>query len=348
MDKIKVLHVITGLKPGGAEKVVFDLCRMTDRTIFDVQVVSLSKRTELLTKFLDHNIPTLAIKIGKTPLGVFKAIAKINGIIKKQKISILHAHMTHSMIVCGFLKLLNPTIKIVFTSHNFNVGSIVREFILRALKPFRDVDIVFSEEMTNAFYINNKVVLPNGIETKAYDLALPKRKKFTFLTIGRIEFVKNHILLIEAAKKLKNKIDFELLIVGDGVLRSEIEQKIAEYKLQDVVKLLGFRNDIVELCNSAHVFVLPSHWEGMPISMLEAGASGMVVLSTPVGSIPSLINEHTGILASADKFSDAMLRVYEDFDSYRPLGANVKKLVQNEYDLEKIVQKHQEIYLSLI
>ena len=190
------------------------------------------------------------------------------------------SHLVHSAIVAGFVRLFSWNTKIVFTSHTINLEGRAREILIWLFKCLRSADILFSKEMIKYYNCSNIEFLPNGIGTEDYQMDLPRFEKFTFIAIGRLRQVKNHIILINAAKKLKEKIgdDFQILIVGKGPEKENLESAILDNQCQDVVKLLGFRKDIVELCNQSHVFVLPSLWEGFPISLLEAGASGLPVI----------------------------------------------------------------------
>ena len=98
--------------------------------------------------------------------------------------------MVHALIFASLLKVFNPSIKIVYTSHNINVGSKLREFIIWSLKIFRDIDIVFSKDILKYFYKKQYRVIPNGIKISKYNLNSKKNQKFTFISIGRLEVVK--------------------------------------------------------------------------------------------------------------------------------------------------------------
>lgn len=272
----------------------------------------------------------------------------MNLFIKEKNIQIIHAHMAHSIIVASIIKIFNPSLKIVFTSHNLNIGSRVREFIVWFLKPFRNIDIVFSKEILKYFYKSNYKVIPNGIKIDKYDLKIKKNQKFTFIAIGRLEPVKNHLFLIEMVNKLKDNYTFELHIVGDSYLKNDIEKKIKEYKLEDRVKLLGLRTDIPKLLNQSHCLLMPSLWEGLPIVILEAGASSLPVLSTPVGSIPSIINEQNGYLSSLENFRNSMIHVLENYEEAKDKGINLFEDINRTYSIDSIVIEHEKIYKGLV
>ena len=348
MKKINILQLVTGLGMGGAEKVVLDLAKYTSKDGFNTFVVAMSKRDELLQEFLDSNIDTTLLRKSNSIKDIFSIINFLNKIIKEKNIQIIHAHMTHSIIVASILKILNPSLKIVYTSHNLNIGSKIRELIVWSLKPFRDVDIVFSKDILKYFYKQNYRVIPNGIKVDKYNLGLEKNQKFTFIAIGRLETVKNHEFLIKIANDLKDKYDFEIQIVGDGYLRDELKELIQKYALEYRVKLLGLRNDIPKLLNQSHCLLMPSLWEGLPIVILEAGASSLPVISTPVGSIPSLLNSKNAYLAELDNFKNKMIEVLDDYEGAKFKGKKLFEDIRLKYSIEAVIEAHEKIYRELV
>lgn len=235
MSQIKLLQLITGLGMGGAEKVVLDLSKFINNDSFQTHVVALSNKTELLNEFLHNNINVTVLNGKNNFKYFFKIIREVNSYVKQNAIQVLHAHMTHALIVACIIKLVNPRLKIVYTSHNINIGSRLREIMVYFLKPFRNIDIIFSKNILKFFYKKNHIVIPNGIHIEKYSLKLLKPKVFTLTCIGRLEYVKNHTFLVDLANKLKSKIKFKIQIVGAGELEQELKQKVHELGLQDYV-----------------------------------------------------------------------------------------------------------------
>jgi len=348
MKKINLLHVITGLGMGGAERVVLDLASASDKKKFNIKVVSLSKRIELLDDFRKQNIDTNVLYKNSDLISMIEMIKFVNKFVKENNIEIIHAHMTHAAIVASMVKLFNPGVKVVFTSHSSNVGSRAREFFLFCLKPLRNIDIVFSKDILKFFYKKNYKIVPNGIKLENYNLKVKKNKKFTFITIGRLETVKNHQYLIEIANRLKNEFDFELQIVGDGYLKNDLLALIKKYKLEDTVKLLGLRNDIPILLNQSHCFLMPSLWEGLPIVLLESAASRIPIIATPVGSIPSFLTENDGYLTHLNNFEHTMTSVFENYQVAENKAEHLYQKLKLNYSIDSIVMMHEKIYNKVL
>ncbi|WDF57139.1 glycosyltransferase [Mucilaginibacter sp. KACC 22063] len=348
MTKPKVLHISTGLDRGGAEKVILDLSTYLMQNDFEVHVIGLTDKDKFKDAFEQQGITINTLNITKSPLSLIEGLSTARKFIKKHDIKLIHAHMTHALIFASLLKLLLPSINIVFTPHSFNIGSSLRFAIVRFLKPLRKADILFSAKMKRSCYKKQSYIIPNGIDTAKYDVSYPKNQRFTFVTIGRLERVKNHSALIECAAMLKGQFDFEIQLVGDGILREDLQKAALDKGVADILKFCGYQSNVAEICSRAHVFLLPSLWEGFPISLLEAGASGIPVLSTPVGSIPEVIGKEYGYLAEIIDFPVVMHEMYKNYQEALSKAELFRSVVQQKYDLKIIGKRHTNIYLQLI
>ena len=347
MKKIKILQLITGLGMGGAEKVVLDLSSFINEEKFDCSVVSLGDRIELLDSFKFKNIKTKVL-FGKNNLyDFFRLFFNVNSYVKDNSIEIIHAHMTHSLLIASFVKILKPSLKIVYTSHNLNIGGKHREYIVWLLRPLRNLDIVFSEDILKFFYKKKQLVIPNGINIEKFNIDIDKPKVFTITSIGRLEYVKNHTFLIDLAYRLKDSMDFKLQIVGEGEFKDQLKKKTSALNLDKYVEFLGLRNDIPEILNSSHCFALSSYWEGLPIVLLEAAASKLPIISTPVGSIPSLINYNSGILCELEEFEKNIILIKKNYKSALVRAEVLFELVNKNYSISGIVKQHEQVYENL-
>jgi glycosyltransferase involved in cell wall biosynthesis len=240
--------------------------------------------------------------------------------------------------------------KIVFTSHSFDIGGKWREFYVWIFKSFRHVDILFSESQNNFFYKKNRRIIPNGIDITKYNMNVEKENVFTFIAVGRLEKVKNHIVLIDLMYRLINthNVKCKLQIVGDGILRKDIQNKIYALDLKDSIELLGVRNDINLLMNKSHCLLMPSLWEGLPIVLLEAAASRLPIISSNVGSISVFLNEDNSYMCELRDFEDKMTKVIDEYDvALNKSELLYEKLVSN-YSLENIANQHLLLYNSLL
>jgi glycosyltransferase involved in cell wall biosynthesis len=142
--------------------------------------------------------------------------------------------------------------------------------------------------------------------------------------------------------------DARLLIVGDGIERDRIDQLVGELKLNATVRLTGVRRDIPDVLAASDVSVLCSDREGLPIAVLEAMAAARPVVATRVGDLPLVVQDQkTGLLVDSNDvngLADALEDLLVHPDRARQLGEAGRKLVEQQYSLERMVGQHQELY----
>jgi asparagine synthase (glutamine-hydrolysing) len=348
-NRIKILYLTTGLGLGGAERVVLDICKNIDRSLYEVSVVGVSEQKNMLNTFHKNNIDAYALDYKKTIGKFVSSVFQIRNHIRNHNIQIIHAHMFHTLIIASIIKLFNKKISVVFTPHNSFYSMKIRRTILFFLKPFRDIDTVFSKNAIRFFHKNSPSIIPNGICLKDYDLDIekPPEKQFTFIVIGRLELMKNHKFLIDEISKL-SKYDFVLKIVGSGLLESSLKKQVSLLNLNHKVKFLGSRKDIPYLLSQSDCLLLPSLWEAFPIVLLEAAASNVPVITTPVGSISSLVDNESGFVVNYEDFGATMIDVMKDFTVAKNKSTKLYEKVKDHYDIASIVIDYQKVYKKLV
>ena len=343
-----ILFIISGLGRGGAEKVLFDLCRGLDRKEFIPMVLCLGNNTEMLADFENAGIETRVLGMRNNPVSVIRNLGTVSSLLRHNKVDIIHAHMVHALVFSVLLQWFHSPIPLVFTPHSIQFGSSLRRWLLRLFIPFRTRDILFSHEQYRACFRKDYLVIPNGIDLSLEVKPDSGQKPFTLLSVGRLEPMKNHEALIPVIRSLRNKYPFEWHIAGSGSREAALRQAISGNDLEDTVKLLGFRPDVHTLYSQSHAFLMPSLWEGMPIALLEAGLAGLPVAVTPVGSIPSLIDPTTGYIGPVKDFPHFLTEMLENYPLAREKGRCLRERIFERYSLEAFIQKHQKMYQSLV
>ncbi|WP_419211080.1 glycosyltransferase [Maribacter sp. X9] len=345
------IHIITGLSGGGAEHLVLDLSQRAKEDQKKVVVISVTG-----LKAIEHKFTALGIPCHFLNIDSFSQLA--SGLTKAKRIlaeyaqkPVVHCHMFHAVLVAILLKLSGSPIKIVFTLHNNSVSSSFRRIILFLSKPLRCKDVVFSDR-GKKWYLKNSIVLPNGINLtkfkKGKEYPEKKPEVFKFLFLGSLTEQKNPLYVPEIAQKIKDRgiINFKIYFIGEGPLKSRLIEKIKQFNVQDHIELVGFRNDVPELLPDFHAQIMPSLWEGMPISILESGSVGLPVITTPVGSIPDFLTSETGYLASIADFHLAMISLMTNYNEAILKAKSFKQKVRSEFDIDKIYERHQALYAS--
>jgi glycosyltransferase involved in cell wall biosynthesis len=163
---------------------------------------------------------------------------------------------------------------------------------------------------------------------------------------------KNHELFLRVAARVRREVpDAHYLIIGDGPRRPELETLASEFGIANCVHFLGQRADIPELLATLDVFILTSHNEANPVSILEALAAGKPVVSTRVGSIPeTVINGETGFLIEPGDESAMSRRVAElllDPAKAQRLGINGRRLVASQWSVDSMVAGYEALVEQL-
>ena len=211
----------------------------------------------------------------------------------------------------------------------------------------------------------NKIcVIYNGIDIEKFsycdDSIIEKyRKEFSiskrdliFGIIARIDLIKGHQYFIEASIKVIKRYPMcKFLIIGEG--NKEIIQKlrnqINSLDLSDCFIFLGHQKNIAELLQIIDIFVLPSLFEGLPFSIIEAMAMKKPVISTNVGGISELVvDRKTGILVppkDSDELANAMLELADNYEERINYGLNGYKLVMEKFTQRNMLKEVENIYL---
>lgn len=298
---IRVLHVTTSMDFGGAETFIMNIYRKIDRSRiqFDFLVQSYNE--------FDYSdeIEKLGGKIyvveGRRK-GVLKNIKQLDSFFSKHNyFNAVHLHTNCLSYIEPLLFAKKYKIRnLIVHGHSTNINGNPLHRVLHKinqlfLKYFSTKNIACSAEVAKWMFgkkvvsSNNYEVINNGIDVKKFRFNISDRNtyrdelklndKIVVGHVGRFIDVKNHKYIIQILNELKNiKSEVSLLLIGDGPLRVNIEQQVHELKLDDYVCFLGKRGDVNRILNAMDVFVFPSLYEGLPLTLVEAQASGLTCI----------------------------------------------------------------------
>jgi sugar transferase (PEP-CTERM/EpsH1 system associated) len=210
-------------------------------------------------------------------------------------------------------------------------------------------------------------LIDNGVDTErfrpateaspeAWSAPVDGRAPFVIGTVGRLQDVKDQATLIDAFARLRAMLPeqrgrLRLVLVGDGPLRAKLAQRMADAGLQDCAWLAGPRSDVAPPMRSFSLFALSSIAEGTPVTMLEAMASGLPVVSTAVGGIPDLVQDGvTGILVpvgDAQRLAEALAAYVLDAERTRLHGAAGRARIEQKYSVSAMLGHYVDLYDGL-
>jgi glycosyltransferase involved in cell wall biosynthesis len=359
IKQINVLHVINSLHAGGAEALLKNfVLQMRKNRKMQMEICVLYSNG-LFKKEIKNKGWDLGLKFKYDLRGIIKLIS----LIRRGKYNIVHVHLFPANFFGSLASLFLPkNIKFIFSEHNvynrrrsFKIFKVLDSFIYsryyKIICVSKQVQVALVEWLPNlkrkSVVISNAVPvsdLSNGSIVKKYDI----------LFVGRLTKAKGVDILFKAIRILKEKyqMDIKTAIVGKGHLEEELKELVMELGIEREVEFLGVRRDIEKLMKSTKLFVLPSRWEGLPLTILEAMSSGAGIIATKVGSIPEVIqNGKEGILIfpeDSETLAGAIAELLQDRELRVKLSINAYKKVKEKYSIEVYTKNILGFYKSLI
>ena len=357
---MKVLQVMPNFSLAGAEIMCENLVYALKNQGVDVVVVSFYDQKSAITDRLEAAGITVHYLGKKSGLDL-SLIGKLKKLFKEERPDVVHTHryaMQYAIpaaIMAG-VKARVHTVQSIATKE---LGRGKRILAKLFYKNHGVVPVALSDAVKGTVVSEYKLpesripVIFNGVDLSKCN---PKKDyavndKFRILHIGRFEAVKNHEMLIRAFDKFyKAHPESELFLVGDGELRPNIETLADELELRESVRFLGIQSDVHGFLSDADAFILPSVYEGIPMTLIEAMGSALPIIASNVGGIPDMLNNgESAILTvvNADAFANAMSSLYEDEQLRRSLGTSALSESVN-FSAEEMAKKYKEVYASLI
>ena len=291
---IRVLNVMGSLQCGGSETTVMNYFRHIDRTKvqFDFLITVDDKN------YYEDEAVSLGARIFRRPMRtkrpVVNALKLINTLRKNPEIKIVHIHNSTPIVAIDvFLAMLMGVPVRIVHSHSNNPNKIFMhkffQFVLRLTATHGagcSIDAGISLFGRKGWDIVDTRVINNARDLKSFRYNESRRQyirdelglnnKIVLINVARLHDVKNHVFLLNSfSYAYKKKSNLVLLIVGDGNLRAELEEKAASLSLGSAIRFLGMRNDVADLLQAADLFLLPSLHEGLPGVAIEAQAAGL-------------------------------------------------------------------------
>lgn len=292
---------------------------------------------------------------------IYFCTRKLTPLVVEHKIDIIHANSRTTAVLAALLSR-KCGVPFVVTCHGF-----FQKRILRMMFPcWGDKTIAISEQVKDHlmgdFKVkeNNIFVIYNGIDGDKYKGQGVKDKGQAKKELGlgqgpvigivaRLSDVKGHIYLVYAMRDLLKKIpDAQLLIVGDGREKKNIENAVVELGLRKNIFLFPAAEDPTRFLAAMDVFAMPSLAEGLGLSLMEAMASALPVIGSDIGGIRSLIqNGINGILvktADSREIAKAILDLLSFPDKARAMGKEAARFIRERYSLEKMILDTERLY----
>jgi glycosyltransferase involved in cell wall biosynthesis len=367
MNRVSLLFVLTSAVRGGVEEVVLALARRLDPDEFRLALAAPAPLLEAFTPDLT-GVPIEMQAADAESWRRRDEIAKLSAFMARVKPDVVNPHLFRSTAVAAPLARWHGA-RVVETYHGregwrrgFVGGSFLPD---RLVSRFLDRVIAVSEA-ARAFLISGKgydarkiVVVPNGRDLSVYrpgaggqavrkELGIDRATPLVGV-VGRLEEQKGHVYLLDAWPSVLAEFpDARLLLVGDGSLRDTLERRSHELGVAASVLFAGFRSDVPRVLDALDVLALPSLYEGMPLTAIEASAMAKPVVATAVDGTPEVIREgRTGRLVpprDPAALSRALRALLRDPAVAQRMGMAGRDLVLNRFDLTRQVEATARVY----
>lgn len=354
---MKIMQVIPHLGLGGAESMCVNLSEALTEQGHQVVVVSLyTQETYLSDRLLQKKVKVVFLDKNVGP--DFSLPGKLLSVLLQEKPDVIHTHLLSLKYVCLAVRKMDRRIPVIHTVHSvaeqeagrmdrlinrwfFRKGYALPVALSREIQ--KTVAAVYGLEPRSVPVVFNGIRLANCKVKQDYGA----NPKFTILHIGRFMDVKNHGVLLRAFQKLHQRFpQSRLQLIGKGERKQEMEALASELSLQDAVSFLGEQTDVFSCLQEADLFVLPSLYEGMPMTILEAMGTGLPVIASAVGGIPDVIRDgEDGILIRPlqEELEEAMARLLCDQGLREKLGRNALKKSRQFSDIS-MANRYLDIY----
>ena len=366
-EPVRVLQIIGIVAGGGVEAVIMNYYEHIDRTKvqFDFIVhndnkIDITPKVEALGGRVYKVTPYY-----KNPIAFMWDIYKV---IKRHHYRIVHSNMnTLSAFSLFAAWAAGAPVRIL---HNHSTSSPretkrnIMKFMLRPFSRLFATHYFACSRLAGEWMYGRKMmdsgkvtIINNAIDLGKYAFNSHRRKilrkemgltdEFVIGHVGRFVFPKNHEFLIDVfAKDYKKNPHMVLLLIGDGPLRSAMEEKVKKLGLTDHVNFLGLRNDVQNLYNVMDIFVLPSHYEGLPVVGVEAQANGLPCLfSTKVTKETHLTHsaQFLDLEAGASMWAEEIISI--KCERNKKAGDELR---QAGFEINKEAEKLAKFYIELL
>jgi L-malate glycosyltransferase len=366
---IRVAHLIDSLKVGGAQKLQVSFARAGRERDLEMSIISLANTsdTPVLEELAAIQVPIVTFPAKK--LFNFERLSKLYRFCRENKFDVIQTHLCTANIL-GPLIGRACGIPVVATLHSasfdprfYKRGRYTLES--RALRhgATRVVGVGNVVAQANQARVGRRKihVIPNAIvatERFSAEARTQKRNELAlqnaiiFISVGRLSLPKAYPDLLRAfAIVHARQSSARLLIVGTGQMQEEVTSLIQQLNLNDSVTLLGQRSDVPALLNAADVYVSSSHWEGLPVAILEAMSAGLPIASTSVGDIPKVVSSNSGILVpprDIESLADAMIELACNPECRKQMSASAKDYVEKHHSPQIWIDQYISLYQELL
>lgn len=366
--RARVLYLSHAFMVGGAEEMVLNLVRHLPAERYEPMVCAIHQPGPVGDEIAATGVPFRTL--GRVPgLRDPLAVAALYRFLREVRPDIVHTFLLTASLY-GRLAAIAARVPIVIgTEVNLYQRKQRHHAIAERLLMAGTDSVVASAASVKAFYVEqigadpSRVdVVYNAVDFDMLRTTLTREQvraaigvpagAMTAGVIARLTDQKGHHVLLEALAATPGLASLHLVVIGDGPLRSALEAQAAALGLSSRVHFLGARRDLGDLLSAMDIFVLPSLWEGLPLSLVLAMGAALPAVSTRVAGIPEVVDDGaTGLLvppSDAAALGAALARLVGSADDRARLGAAGRAFVLPRFGIAGYVAGITGLYERLL
>lgn len=354
--KIKLLYFITGLGIGGAEMAMVRILNNLPKSKYEIKILSITSSNDIENKIDKEYINVIKLNIDSKK-HIIRLMKDLFKIFQDFKPSVLVCSLYHVTILGRIVGKLTKVPVIINWLHSEYFGNIFRkitDYLTARFSSHILADSNFVYDIAKKKFKNMEnisVVHIGGLDLSLFpQVKHQKRKKIRIGSIGSLRNLKNYSFLIELFKELPHFCVVE--IAGDGPQYIKLKKMICEKGLENRFLLKGKVTDIPSFLSELDIYVQPSLWEGLCISVVEAAACGLPIVAFKVGGIPETVQDGiNGFLINPrnlEEFKEKLLKLILDYNLRRIMGIHSRRIAEEKYSLDKMVKKFDHIITNEI
>ena len=362
----KILHIIKSLGRGGAEMLLPESLQLHDKKNFEFHYIYFLPWKDQMVESLREAGGIVSCIPSNNNISLLLRAGDVIRYVRQNNIELIHAHLPWAGVLARYVGK-RTRIRVIYTEHNKQeryhwatrrINLLTLNWAAKVIAVSRDVETSIKKfkpslqtSLTTVLNGVNVVKfrpgLFNGSEVRQ-QLNIPVQSS-VIGCVSVFRFQKRLDLWLESAAQIINEFkNTHFILVGEGPLKDNLVKKRDALGLSDRVHMVGLQTEVRPYLAAMDIYMMSSIFEGLPIALLEAMASGCAVITTDAGGIKEVIRDGVdGLVCSVDepgKLPQLARRLLSDSDELVRLGVNARTRVENDFSMQRMVTSLEEIY----
>lgn len=354
--RVRVCHVSMTLKTGGLERLLVEFGKFHDSSRFDLRFVALADLGPPAEDLRQLGFVVSSLRFGS--VGKLAVLRQLASTLREEKVDIVHTHNTYAHFYGALAARWAGVRHVINTQHGRGCGPgwknrtlfrIANRLSRRIVGVSKDATALCAGEDRGS--ADKMATIWNGIDSTRFAYHGPADAPIA-ISVARLSPEKDFSTLLRAVHAVKQQVpEFRLRMVGDGAERGKLEALTRELGLTQEVEFLGERSDVPQLLKRAGFFVSSSKTEGISLTVLEAMAVGLPVVTTAVGGNPEIVEEGTtGHLVPSqdpDALAAAIVAMCRKRHEWPAMGRTARDRIEEHFEIRKMIRGYEAAYEEL-